>query len=63
MSGDLAVLILQHVGESALQDAGRPPPLKRAACSPSAVPRPPASTPMSRTSVVAEELVEGADGV
>ena len=26
------------------------PPLKRAACSPSAVPRPPASTPMRRTS-------------
>ena len=48
--GDLAVLVLQHVGVRcpAARRAGRP--ANRAACLPDSMPSPPASTPISRTS-------------
>jgi hypothetical protein len=46
---NLPILILQHIRKRALQHPRRSAAWKRAACSPSAVPRPPASTPISRT--------------
>ena len=59
---DLALVVLQNVGVGPLKDAGRLPPLKRAACSPSAslIHR---LRHQSAERLVGEEFIERADRV
>ena len=60
--GGLAVVVLQDVAQRAVQHAGLAG-VKLAACWPRRVPRPPASTPMSCTTVVVDERGEDAGRV
>jgi hypothetical protein len=56
-------VVLQDVGVGALEDAGKPPPLKRAAWSPRSGASAAGFDADEADFLVGDELVEGADGV